>query len=103
VGAVTVCSPPRTATASPELCVRARGGEDDKAVRLIVGCRLDLVVGISVLVYPTDRAAYCRFCRLLSLGKKRGGKAKCNALGRSAYGEGLMAVYGLIVLKKSAT
>jgi error-prone DNA polymerase len=43
---------------------------------LIVGCRFDLVDGISVPVYPTDRAAYCRLCRLLSLGKKRGGKAK---------------------------
>jgi hypothetical protein len=26
-----------------------------------------------VLVYPTDRAAYSRLCRLLSVGKKRGG------------------------------
>src|ERR1700720_2477869 len=46
-------------------------------VRLIVGCRLGLADGPSVLVYPTDRPAYARLCRLLSLGKKRGGKAKC--------------------------
>jgi len=32
-------------------------------VRLIVGCRLDLDDGLSVLVYPTDRAAYGRLCR----------------------------------------
>ena len=38
-------------------------------VRLIVGCRLDLVDGMSVLVYPTDRPAYSRLCRLLSVGK----------------------------------
>jgi error-prone DNA polymerase len=63
-------------------------------VRLVVGCRLDLVDGYSVLVYPTDRPAYSRLCRLLSLGKKRAGKAKCE-LGWSdlvAYGEGLLAV-----------
>src|SRR6516162_2178964 len=32
----------------------------------------------SVLVYPTDRPAYARLCRLLSLGKRRSGKAKCH-------------------------
>ena len=32
---------------------------------------------MSILVYPTDRPAYSRLCRLLSVGKKRGGKAKC--------------------------
>jgi error-prone DNA polymerase len=33
--------------------------------------------GMSLLVYPTDRPAHLRLCRLLSVGKKRGGKAKC--------------------------
>ena len=36
-----------------------------------------LTDGYSLLVYPTDRSAYSRLCRLLSLGKKRAGKAKC--------------------------
>ena len=48
----------------------------------------------SLLVYPTDRPAYGRLCRLLSLGKRRGGKAKC-LLGWedvAQYGEGLIAV-----------
>jgi error-prone DNA polymerase len=63
-------------------------------VRLIVGCRLDLAEGPSVLVYPTDRAAYARLCRLLSLGKKRGGKAKCHLNWQDlvAYGDGLISV-----------
>ena len=63
-------------------------------VRLIVGCRLDLADGMSILVYPTDRPAYARLCRLLSLGKKRGGKAKCilDWADLVAYGEGLIAV-----------
>ena len=50
-------------------------------MRLIVGCRLDLADGMSVLVYPTDRPAYARLCRLLSLGKKRGGKANAISIG----------------------
>jgi DNA polymerase III alpha subunit len=32
---------------------------------------------MSILVYPTDRAAYSRLTRLLSLGKSRGGKGNC--------------------------
>jgi error-prone DNA polymerase len=74
--------------------VRAHEAAQTTGVRLIVGCRLDLADGPSVLVYPTDRPAYGRLCRLLSLGKKRGGKAKC-LLGWPdlvAYGDGLIAV-----------
>src|SRR5580692_1757208 len=57
--------------------VRAHEAAKVTGVRLIVGCRLDLADGMSVLVYPTARPAYSRLCRLLSVGKKRGGKAKC--------------------------
>ena len=57
--------------------VRAHEAAKVTGIRLIVGCRLDLTDGMSMLVYPTDRPAYARLCRLLSLGKKRGGKAKC--------------------------
>jgi DNA polymerase III alpha subunit len=57
--------------------VRAYEASRETGVRLIVGCRLDLVDGTSVLVYPTDRRAYSRLCRLLSIGKSRGGKGKC--------------------------
>jgi error-prone DNA polymerase len=73
-----------------------RGHEAAKitGVRLIVGCSLDLSDGAAVLVYPTDRPAYARLCRLLSLGKRRGGKGKC-ILGwedLASYAEGLMGV-----------
>ncbi|ESQ87619.1 DNA polymerase [Asticcacaulis sp. AC460] len=47
-------------------------------VRLIVGCRLDLTDGTSLLVYPTDKTAYSHLCRLLSLGKGRAGKNRCH-------------------------
>ena len=74
--------------------VRASEAAKATGVRLVVGCRLDLADGISVLVYPTDRPAYARLCRLLSMGKKRGGKAKCHLKWSDlvAYGEGLIAV-----------
>jgi error-prone DNA polymerase len=52
--------------------VRAHEAARATGVRLIVGCRLDLACGMSVLVYPIDRPAYSRLCRLLSLGKRRG-------------------------------
>ena len=57
--------------------VRAHEAAKETGVRLVVGCRLDLTDGTSLLIYPTDRAAYSRLCRLLSLGKSRGGKGKC--------------------------
>jgi error-prone DNA polymerase len=74
--------------------VRAYEAARTTNVRLIVGCRLDLTDGSSFLVYPTDRSAYARLCRLLSLGKRRGGKAKCLLSWADvvAYGEGLIAV-----------
>jgi error-prone DNA polymerase len=74
--------------------VRAHEAARAHGVRLIVGCRLDLCDGLPVLVYPTDRAAYARLCRLLSLGKKRGGKAKCllSWSDLAAFSEGLIAV-----------
>lgn len=74
--------------------VRAHEAAKATGVRLVVGCRLDLTDGISVLVYPTDRPAYARLCRLLSLGKKRGGKAKCclEWADLVTYGEGLIVV-----------
>jgi error-prone DNA polymerase len=46
-------------------------------MRLIIGCRLDLTDGPSLLCYPTDRAAYGRLCRLLTLGKRRAIKGEC--------------------------
>jgi error-prone DNA polymerase len=75
--------------------VRAHEAAKTTGVRLIVGCRLDLVEGVSILAYPTDRAAYSRLCRLLSLGKQRGGKAKCVLRwdDLAAYAEGLIGVF----------
>ena len=74
--------------------VRAHEAARATGVRLVVGCRLDLADGTTVLVYPTDRPAWSRLCRLLSLGKRRAGKGKCHLEWSDlvAYGEGLIAV-----------
>jgi error-prone DNA polymerase len=58
--------------------VRAYEAAKATGVRLIVGCRLDLQGGTSLLIYPTDRAAYGRLCRLLTVGKGRAGKGACH-------------------------
>jgi error-prone DNA polymerase len=74
--------------------VRAHEAAKVTGVRLVVGCRLDLQCGTSLLVYPTDRAAYGRLCRLLTVGKTRAGKGRCD-LGWpdvEAWAEGLLAV-----------
>ncbi|MFD1330320.1 error-prone DNA polymerase [Mycoplana ramosa] len=74
--------------------VRAWEAAKTTKVRIVVGCRLDLADGMSILVYPTDRPAYSRLTRLLSLGKSRGGKGKCilDLADVEAYSEGLIAV-----------
>ncbi|HVG82741.1 MAG TPA: error-prone DNA polymerase, partial [Methylomirabilota bacterium] len=74
--------------------VRAHEAAKATGVRLVVGCRLDLADGTSVLAYPTDRPASSRLCRLLSLGKRRAGKGRCRLEWADlvAYGEGLIAV-----------
>ncbi|HVG82742.1 MAG TPA: PHP domain-containing protein, partial [Methylomirabilota bacterium] len=74
--------------------VRAHEAAKATGVRLVVGCRLDLADGTSVLAYPTDRPAYSGLCRLLSLGKRRAGKGRCRLEWADlvAYGEGLIAV-----------
>ena len=74
--------------------VRAHEAAKVTGVRLIVGCRLILADASDVLVYPKDRPAYARLCRLLSLGKGRAGKAQCELQWADVaeWSEGLIAV-----------
>ncbi|ALJ12384.1 error-prone DNA polymerase [Sphingopyxis macrogoltabida] len=74
--------------------VRAHEASKTTGVRLVVGCRLVLADTTHLLVYPTDRVAYARLCRLLSLGKSRAGKAACKLHWEDveAWGEGMIAV-----------
>jgi error-prone DNA polymerase len=62
--------------------VRAHTAARETGLRFVVGCRLDLTdsdtrSGPSLLCWPTDRAAYGRLCRLLTLGQRRAPKGGC--------------------------
>ena len=73
-----------------------RGWEAQKAtqVRMIAGARIDLTDGRALLLYPTDRPAWSRLTRLLSLGKARGGKGCCllNWADVASHAQGMIAI-----------
>jgi error-prone DNA polymerase len=81
--------------------VRAWEASKATGVRLVPGCRVDLVSGESLLLYPTDRPAWSRLTRLLTAGRPQGrgedgkwpGKSECR-LGWEEVGvhsEGMIA------------
>src|SRR3954471_25076412 len=74
--------------------VRAHHAAKEVGICLVVGCRLDLRDGTSLLAYPTDRAAYGRLTRLLTLGKRRAPKGECHLdyADVVAHGEGQIVV-----------
>ncbi|MBV9686123.1 MAG: DNA polymerase III subunit alpha, partial [Alphaproteobacteria bacterium] len=74
--------------------VRAQHASKQVGLRLVVGCRLDLRDGTSLLAYPTDRAAYGRLTRLLTLGRRRAPKGECHLdyADVVAHGEGQIVV-----------
>ena len=57
--------------------VRAHCAARQVGLRLIVGARLELTDAPGLLCLPTDRAAYGRLSRLLSLGQMRAEKGRC--------------------------
>ena len=62
--------------------VRALVAAETTDVRLVAGCRLDLMDGNSLLVWPEDRPAWSRLTRMLTIGKsradpKKGEKGQC--------------------------
>ena len=71
------------------LAAREVGG-----IKFIVGARLDLQDAPSLLVYPRDRAAYGRLCRLLTLGQRRAEKGHCTLFldDVAAHAEGLICI-----------
>ena len=78
--------------------VSALVAAERSGVRLVAGCRLDLMDGASLLVWPEDRAGWSRLTRLLTLGKSRadrrkGEKGQCFLHWEdvAAWGEGLVA------------
>lgn len=65
--------------------VRAHAAAKKYGIRLIVGCRLDLQDGPSLLVYPADTAAYARLCQLLTRGNLRAEKGDCHLYKADVY------------------
>jgi error-prone DNA polymerase len=65
--------------------VRAHVAAKKSGMRLIVGCRLDLQDGPSLLVYPTNRKAYAALCTLLSTGNLRTEKGRCELYKADVY------------------
>ncbi|HEV2334558.1 MAG TPA: PHP domain-containing protein, partial [Stellaceae bacterium] len=74
--------------------VRAHQAAKSAGIRLVIGVRLDLDDGTSLLAYPQDRAAYGRLTRLLTLGKRRAPKGECRLDYAEivAHGEGQILV-----------
>ncbi|HEX6426924.1 MAG TPA: PHP domain-containing protein, partial [Niastella sp.] len=58
--------------------VRAHVAAKKAGIRLIVGCRLELLDGPSLLAYPTNKTAYSGLCQLLSKGNLRAEKGDCH-------------------------
>jgi len=74
--------------------VRAHLKARELGLPLCVGARLVPRDGPEVVVYPRDRAAYGRLCRLLTLGRRRAAKGDCElyVTDFAAYAEGQVAL-----------
>jgi len=76
--------------------VRGHVAAKEAGLPFVVGARLRFVepTGLSLFVYPTDRASYGRLCRLLTVGKRRAGKGECHLWldDLADHCEGLLAV-----------
>lgn len=60
--------------------------ESGSQIRALTGCRLDFVDGTpSLLVYPTDREAYGRLTRLLTVGQRRAEKEAASFRARTTW------------------
>jgi error-prone DNA polymerase len=56
--------------------VRSLVAAEKVGIRLVAGCRLDLVDGVSLLAWPRDRAGWSSLTRLLTIGKGRADRRK---------------------------
>ena len=74
--------------------VRAWEAQKATGVRSIAGARVDLSCGRRLILYPTDRAAWSRLTRLLTVGKRRAGKGRCllHWHDLAAWSEGVIAI-----------
>jgi error-prone DNA polymerase len=78
--------------------VRAHTAAKDAGMKLLVGAEIAPVDAPPVVLLATDRAAYGRLCRMLTLGKRRADKGECHLLFAdiAAHHEGLLACIPLV-------
>jgi error-prone DNA polymerase len=74
--------------------VRAHLGAKQAGIPLLVGARLDVRDGTSLLAYPHDRAAYGRLSQLITLGRRRAPKGECELYRADIleYGVGMVLI-----------
>ncbi|MEJ7912439.1 MAG: PHP domain-containing protein, partial [Chitinophagaceae bacterium] len=65
--------------------VRAHAAARKLGIRTIIGCRLDLLDGPSLLAYPTNRDAYAKLTNLLTTGNLRAEKGSCHLYKQDVY------------------
>src|SRR5437868_7361139 len=58
--------------------VRGHVAAKEKEIRIIPGCRLDLLDGPSLLAYPVNKNAYAQLSLLLTVGNLRAEKGDCH-------------------------
>ena len=57
--------------------VRAHEAAEEHGIQLLIGARLDLMDGASLLYFPSDLEAYGRLCQVLTVGRRRAEKGDC--------------------------
>lgn len=74
--------------------VRAHTAAKKNGIRIIVGARLDLLDGPSLLAYPTNMQAYSRLSNLLTVGNLCAEKGECHLYKKDVYdhAEGLKLI-----------
>lgn len=65
--------------------VRAHAAARKKGIRVIPGCRLDLLDGASLLAYPMNIIGYSQLSNLLTNGNRRTEKGKCDLYKADVY------------------
>src|SRR6185437_2422369 len=65
--------------------VRAHAAAKKMEIRIIVGCRIDLLDGMSLLAYPTNIKAYSQICNLLTTGNRRAEKGSCHLYKKDVF------------------
>jgi error-prone DNA polymerase len=74
--------------------VRAHVTAKEAGLKLVVGARLDLRDGSSLLALPMDRVAYGRLSRLITLGRRRAVKGDCELYRRDV----MDAAQGMVLI-----